>query len=107
MLPSELLQLVRRSRVIRGADLLTHLQSENPTISRVTMMRMVKKLGDQVVMGGAARRTSYAARRAIRGNWLSIPLYRIDEQGRGSQVATLDPIYPNGCLLKSNETFAY
>jgi len=107
MLSSELLQLLRQSRVVRGADLLTRLQSDRPTISRATMMRMVKGLGEQIVVGGAARRTSYAARRAIRGNWLSLPLYQIDQQGRGSQVATLDPIYPNGCLLKSNETFEW
>lgn len=80
---------------------------DRPTMSRATMMRMVKELGDQIVVGGAARRTSYAARRPIRGNSNSLPLYQIDEQGRGSQVATLDPIYPSGCLLKLNEKFEW
>ncbi len=76
-------------------------------MSRATMMRMIKELGDQVVVGGAARRTSYAARRAIRGNAQSLPLYKIDEQGRGSQIATLDPIYPTGCLLRVDKEFEW
>jgi len=107
MQPSNLLQLLRTSRIVSGADLLARLQSDRPTMSRATMMRMVKGLGDQIVMGGAARRSCYAARRPVRGNSQPLTLFQIDEQGRGSQVATLDPIYPNGCLLKSNEAFEW
>jgi hypothetical protein len=107
MSASELLQLLRKARFLRGAELLARLQESRPTTNRATMMRMIRSLGDQVVMGGAARSSSYAARRAIRGNVQSLPLYQIDQQGRGSQVATLAPIYPNGCLLTMGEAFEW
>ncbi|MDP5008520.1 MAG: DNA-binding protein, partial [Glaciimonas sp.] len=69
-------------------------------VSRVTLMRQVKALGSDVVVRGAARRTAYAARRAIRGNAASIPLYRIDSEGRGSLVGQLDPLYPEGSAVR-------
>ncbi len=94
------LHILRLARVISGAELLLRLQKSRPTLSRATMMRMVKELGDQVVVRGAARRTSYAARRPLRGSGESLPLYRIDRKGRGEQVAVLDPIYPAGCALR-------
>jgi len=96
----DILHILRLARVISGAELLLRLQKGRPTLSRATMMRMVKELGDQVVVRGAARRTSYAARRPLRGIAESIPLYRIDRKGRGEQVAMLDPIYPAGCALR-------
>ncbi|NGZ87180.1 type II toxin-antitoxin system HipA family toxin YjjJ [Duganella aceris] len=96
----DVLHILRLARVISGADLLLRLQKNRSSLSRATMMRMVKELGDQVVVRGAARRTSYAARRPLRGVREPIPLYRIDRKGRGEQVALLDPIYPAGCALR-------
>ena len=64
------------------------------------MMRLIQQLGEQVVTRGAARRTGYAARRPVRGSSAPIPLYRIGLDGRGEQIATLDPIYPLGCALR-------
>ncbi|WP_332851839.1 type II toxin-antitoxin system HipA family toxin YjjJ [Duganella sp. S19_KUP01_CR8] len=101
------MQIIRLARVISGADLLLRLQKARPTLSRATMMRMVKELGDQVVVRGAARRTSYAARRPLRGNSSPIALYRIDRQGRGKQIATLDPIYPAGCAMRYEQPFEW
>ncbi|HEY5580557.1 MAG TPA: DNA-binding protein, partial [Rhodoferax sp.] len=46
-------------------------------ISRATLMRAVRELGPQVVSRGRARRTAYAARRALRGSLPALPLYRI------------------------------
>ncbi len=97
---ADILQILRLARVLSGADLLLRLRQQRPTLSRATMMRMVRELGDQVVVRGAARRTSYAARRPLRGSVESIPVYRIDGAGRGEQVASLDPIYPAGCALR-------
>ena len=105
--PSDILQIIRLARVISGADLLLRLQKSRPTLSRATMMRMVKDLGDQIVVRGAARRTGYAARRSLRGSSASLPLYRIDQHGRGEQVATLDPIYPAGCALRCAQPFEW
>jgi hypothetical protein len=67
------------------------------------MMRLIQQLGEQVVTRGAARRTGYAARRPVRGSNAPIPLYRIGLDGRGEQIATLDPIYPLGCALRYTE----
>lgn len=97
---TDILHILRLARVLSGADLLLRLQKSRPTLSRATMMRMVRELGDQVVVRGAARRTSYAARRPLRGSSESLPVYRIDRKGRGEQIAMLDPIYPAGCALR-------
>ena len=105
--PTDLLQILRLARVISGAELLLRLQKSRPTLSRATMMRMVKELGEQVVVRGAARRTSYAARRPLRGGGEGIPLYRIDRKGRGEQIAMLDPIYPAGCALRYEQPFEW
>ena len=104
---ADLLHILRLARVISGTELLLRLQKSRPTLSRATMMRMVKELGDQVVVRGAARRTSYAARRPLRGSGAGIPLYRIDRQGRGEQIAVLDPIYPAGCALRYEQSFEW
>ena len=105
--PTDLLQILRLARVISGAELLLRLRKSRPTLSRATMMRMVRELGEQVVVRGAARRTSYAARRPLRGSSEAIPLYRIDRSGRGEQVAMLDPIYPAGCALRYEQEFEW
>jgi hypothetical protein len=77
-----------------AGELLTRAQ-----ISRATLMRTVRALGQQVVARGRARRTAYAARRAIRGLDRSIPLFQVDAEGRGKQIANIDPIDPSGCAL--------
>lgn len=96
---ADLLLHLRIRRVTRSGDLLEYLRKERPSMSRATMLRYLKTMGNQIVKGGAASKTAYAVRRAIRGNADPIPLYQIDENGHGTQVSTLDPIYPNGCLL--------
>ncbi|MRX06367.1 type II toxin-antitoxin system HipA family toxin YjjJ [Pseudoduganella sp. FT25W] len=104
---ADILHILRLARVLSGADLLARLQKDRPTLSRATMMRMVRELGDQVVVRGAARRTSYAARRPLRGSTAPIPVYRIDRTGRGEQIALLDPIYPAGCALRYEQQFEW
>lgn len=103
----DILQLLRIGRVTSGADLLSRLQASRPTMSRASMMRLLRDLGDVVVVRGRARRTSYAARRPVRGSALPIPLYRIDGAGRGEQVAELDPIYPLGCAVRYLAAFEW
>jgi hypothetical protein len=104
---TDILHILRLARVLSGADLLLRLQKSRPTLSRATMMRMVRELGDQIVVRGAARRTSYAARRPLRGSTESIPVYRIDRKGRGEQIAMLDPIYPAGCALRYEQALEW
>jgi hypothetical protein len=86
---------------------LAFLRKDRSTTTRATMMRMIKSLGDQLVIGGAGSKTTYAVRRAIRGNIEPIALYEIDEHGHGSQVATIEAIYPAGCLLRLSKPLVW
>ncbi|MFD0666420.1 hypothetical protein ACT80S_01775 [Ramlibacter sp. MAHUQ-53] len=72
-------------------------------VSRPTLMRAVRALGPQVVALGRARRSAYAARRALRGDWASLPVYRIDESGQAHEAATLSPLHPGGCAVDWRE----
>ena len=76
-------------------------------ISRATLMRSVRQLGLQVVARGRARRTAYAARRALRGRWEVLPLYRIDKDGQAHDVSRLFPVYPAGCALDGSEPIGW
>lgn len=76
-------------------------------ISRATLARGLRLLGPRVVSRGAARRTRYALRRALRGSEASLPLYRIDENGRGHEVGHLDLTYPEGSALAFTEPFPW
>lgn len=103
----DLLQLLRQAHILGGAELLTRLQQLRPSTSRATMMRLVREQGGQVVSRGAARRAAYAARRPLRGDSEPLPLYRIDQAGRGSEVASLDPILPTGCALRYQQAWSW
>ena len=69
-------------------------------ISRATLMRLVRAADDQVIVRGSARRTTYAARRALRGSNTALPLYRVDERGDVQEIARLDLTYPDGCAAE-------
>lgn len=73
-------------------------------VSRPSLMRAIAELDGQVISRGRARRTAYAARRAIRGNPNPLPLYRIDALGRAHEAGLLEPVYPEGCALSFTET---
>lgn len=76
-------------------------------ISRPTLMRAVRSLGRQLIVRGQARRTAYAARRAVRGSDRSIPLFQVDAAGCGTHVANLDAVYPNGCAAEFLKSFEW
>lgn len=76
-------------------------------ISRATLMRAVHELGPQVVARGLARRSAYAARRALRGQMQDLPLYRIDQKGQAHEVAKVSLLYPGGCALDWSEPLAW
>jgi len=76
-------------------------------ISRATLTRALKTLGDAAIIGGESRRTRYALRRPLRGNTAPIPLYRIDEHGQGHEIGQLALTYPEGSLLSFQETFPW
>ena len=76
-------------------------------VSRPSLMRAMTELDGQVVSRGRARRTAYAARRAIRGNLKPLPFYRVDEQGQVHECGLLEPIYPTGCAVTFAEEFPW
>jgi hypothetical protein len=76
-------------------------------ISRATLTRALKTLGDAVIVGGESRRTRYALRRPLRGNATPVPLYRIDEHGQGHEIGQLSLVFPEGSHLSFQETFSW
>jgi hypothetical protein len=81
-----------------AGDILSRLN-----VSRPTLMRAVRELGTQIVTSGRARRTSYASRRAVRGDMKPLTVFRIDAEGRGHRAGELLPLHPEGCLYKASE----
>ena len=70
-------------------------------------MRAVRAAGDDIVVRGSARRTAYAARRALRGSIAPIPLYRIDEQGTAHEQGMVSLTYPDGSALELQESLEW
>jgi DNA-binding Lrp family transcriptional regulator len=85
-----------------AAELRTRLN-----ISRPTLMRAVRAAGDEIIVRGSARRTAYAARRALRGNMAPIPLYRIDENGVAHEQGRVNLTYPDGSALELQDVIEW
>ena len=101
-IPEDLLRTLRTWHRMPAGELLARLQ-----VSRATLMRAVQSLGPEVITRGRARRTAYAARRALRGRNEALPLFRIDRDGRAAEVATLHLTYPAGCAIDFLEPFEW
>ncbi|SFQ34842.1 type II toxin-antitoxin system HipA family toxin YjjJ [Variovorax sp. 770b2] len=76
-------------------------------VSRPTLSRAIRAAGAGVIVRGNARRTKYAARRALRGDSDPIPLFRIDRLGTQHQVALLDLVYPDGTAAEFSEEIGW
>jgi hypothetical protein len=94
-LAEQLIQTLRARPHLPAAQLLTSLG-----ISRATLMRAVRAAGPVVLTIGRARRTSYAARRFLRGSANPLPVFQIDEHGRSEQVGQLNLAYPQGSVFE-------
>jgi len=70
------------------------------SVSRATLMRAVRAAGPEVLTIGRARRTSYAARRRLRGSADPLPVYQVDEHGGSEQVGRLNLAYPHGSVFE-------
>jgi hypothetical protein len=97
-----LLAALRAHPPAKAAMLATLVGVTQPTISRA-----LKLLGDQIVSRGAASRSRYAARRAIRGRSASFPLYRIDPKGDGNYFGEIDCVYPEGTAVALRESLPW
>ena len=104
MLTTDTLLRVLRENPRAGSTALCRLLGG---VNRSTLARGFRLLGSQLVSRGAARRARYALRRTLRGSEAPLPLYRIDEQGRGHQVGQLDLTHPAGSALDCTEPFAW
>lgn len=100
---ADLIRILRASPRAGGGDLCRQLNG----INRSTLMRLVAKLGPEVIRLGGSRRARYALRRPLRGRYEPLPLYRIDAQGEGHLSARLDLTYPDGSALAFVEPFPW
>jgi hypothetical protein len=98
----DLLTTLRLNGRLRAGELLKSLG-----VSRATLMRLARAAGDEVIVRGSARRTTYSARRALRGSREALPLYRVDERGDVQEIARLDLTYPDGCAAEFLADFGW
>ena len=96
-LTETLIQTLRARPHLPAGELLAALG-----VSRATLMRAVRAAGPEVVTIGRARRTSYAARRRLRGSADPLPVFRVDERGGSDQVGRLNLAYPDGGVFEFN-----
>jgi hypothetical protein len=94
-LAETLIRTLRARPHLPAADLLATLG-----VSRATLMRAVGAAGSEVLTIGQARRTSYAARRRLRGSADPLPVFRVDERGGTEQVGRLNLAYPDGTVFE-------
>lgn len=71
--------------------------------STKTVQRLIASAGDGAVVAGQTRRRRVAWRRELRGERLTVTVYRIDGTGRAQRVGMLRPIAPSGCQFEAIE----
>lgn len=98
MSSADLLQTLRTWGRLPAADLLLRLG-----VSRPTLMRAVRAASADLVVRGAARRSTYAALRMLRGSTAALPVYRIDETGASHVHGSIYLTYPDGSVLVTDE----
>jgi hypothetical protein len=94
-LTETLIRTLRARPRLPAAELLAAL-----AVSRATLMRAVRAAGPEVLTIGRARRTSYAARRRLRGSTDPMPVFQVDERGGSEQVGLLNLAYPDGSVFE-------
>jgi HipA-like C-terminal domain len=76
-------------------------------VSQPTLARALRALGSDLIVRGSGRRTRYALRRPVRGSAAPVPLYAVDVEGRGAQIAELDGTAPGGSALAFQAPFPW
>ena len=94
-LHEDLIRTLRARPHLPAGELLASLK-----VSRATLMRAVRAAGPEVLTIGRARRTSYAARRLLRGIAEPQPVFQVDEQGGSVEVGRLNLAYPDGSVFE-------
>jgi len=94
-LSENIVRTLRARPHLPAAELLAALD-----VSRATLMRAVRAAGPEVLTIGRARRTSYAARRNLRGSAAPLSVFQVDTQGGSEDVGRLDLAYPDGSVFQ-------
>jgi hypothetical protein len=94
-LHDDLIRTLRARPHLPAAELLANLG-----VSRATLMRAVRAAGPEVLTIGRARRTSYAARRLLRGSAQPQPVFQVNEKGGSAEVGRLNLAYPDGSAFE-------
>ena len=69
-------------------------------VSVATLHRLLAELPPELMLtAGRTRRTRYALRRPLRGEYTDLPLYAIDTAGQARSVTTLALVQPQGMLM--------
>jgi AraC-like DNA-binding protein len=91
---AQLTSVLSRRAAASASDLATQLDVSVPTLHR-----LLRELGSAVIATGAARRTRYALRRALRGDALPLPIYAVDANGRAEHIGDLALVQPQGSCM--------
>lgn len=97
-LSDELLLAIRSGRKTRAA-LLSEIRMTESVFDQLLV-----ELGPKVLWLGHGENAVLACRRAIRGHYLSYPLYYIDRHGQDRLAAMLHPVDPRGWVLELFES---
>ena len=100
--PDSLVIALRKHHRMPTAQLLAELG-----VSRPTLMRAVRAAGASILTIGRARRTSYAARRPLRGSEAPLPVFRVDRLGGSEQAGQFHLAHPDGCVLEYSDAFEW
>lgn len=68
-------------------------------VSNPTLLRIIQERGNDIVRVGTTKNARYALRRQLRGNNESIPVYKVERNGRGSFLAFMDLAASEGAVL--------
>ena len=68
--------------------------SDNPSISLPTMHRILASCNEDIIRLGSTKSSRYTLKRPIRGEIKTLPIYQVNEQGKGIQCGFLETVYP-------------
>lgn len=91
---AQLTTALSRRAAASASDLAAQLGVSVPTLHR-----LLREQGDAIITTGAARRTRYALRRAVRGDALPLPVYALDAKGRADHIGDLVLVQPQGSCM--------
>ncbi len=98
-LERKLLQELARVQSGIAAELRAQLGVSQPTFSR-----LLKKVGDEILVTGRASATRYAARRNAQDLPDRLPIYEVGEEGRSRRVAVLHAVLPEGYYVETQSS---